>query len=188
MSKISTALLEARMRTPKGFKDAILSFFGANQAKVNIGKSIGQLELYDQLPVATLTQATFFTGQVAANRTNLLNSFTRPEGEHMIITGIKVYDGTNAAIDATDWTTGTSLAAIKNGLVTVSSNGTVFLRNYPLVAAGDETTDDSRGIIYLSEPIFWAGQTDLQVVVTFPVAPAANVNLRMAVVGVGTLS
>lgn len=188
MSKISTALLEARMRNPKGFKDAILAFFAANQAKVNIGKSIGQLEIYDQQAVAGVTQARFFTGQVAANRTNLQNSFTRPEGEHMIITGIKVYDGLAANIEDTDWVLGCSTADVKNGLVTVSSNGTVFLRNYPLVAANDETTDDSRGTIFLSEPIFWAGQTELEVNVTFPSAPAATTNLRMAVVGVGTLS
>lgn len=176
------------MRNPNGFKQAILAFFEANKAKVNLNKSIGQLEIYDQQVVAAVTQANFFTGQVAANRTNLLNSFTRPEGEHMIITSIKISDGLAANIEDTDWAIGASTADVKNGLMTVTSNGTVFLKNYPLLAANDEVTDDSRGTIFLSEPIFWAGQTSLEVQVTFPSAPAATTNLRVSVVGVGTLS
>lgn len=188
MAKISPALLQARMSAPASFRGALLDFLRANKAKVDVSKSIGELHLYDQLAVGGVTVARFFQGAATPARTNVGNSFTRPEAEHTIITGIRLYDGINANIEATDWSTGLSAADTKNATFSVQSNGVTYLRNFPAVAANDEMTDNERGIIYLTEPILWQGQTSIEVNFDFPVAPAANTNLRVALVGVGTLS
>lgn len=188
MAEITPFVLEERMKNPGGFKAALLAYLAANNCKVEQAKSIAELSLYDQQVVAGLTRVVFFQGQVSAQRTNLQNSFTRPDSEHMIITGIRLLDGTNAAIDATDWSTGLSLAALKNATFTVVVNGVTYLRNFPAADASDELTDKNRGIIYLTEPIVWPAQTTAQVEFIFPVAPGANINLRCELVGVGTLA
>lgn len=188
MAKINPFTLQERMKNPGGFKAAYLKYLADNAAKVDVAKSIGELSIYDQQVVGGVTRASFFQGQFTTQRSNLQNSFTRPEGEHMIILGIRLLDGTNAAIQETDWTTGLGLAANKNATFTLQSNGVTYLRNFPAADATDETTDDSRGTIWLTEPILWQGQTALAIDFQFPVAPAANVNLRVEVIGVGTLS
>lgn len=187
--KLTTANLEARMAFPDAFKTNLLKFFRENNLSVDQAKSIGTLEFYDQQVAPTAPQVLqFFTGTFSTTRTNLPSNFVRPQSEHMIITAFKVADGINAAIAATDWVIGGSLPAVKNATMTVQSNGVTYLRNMPLLAGNDEVTDESRGVIYLAEPIIWPAQTELQVSVNFPTAAAANSNLRLSILGVGTLS
>lgn len=176
------------MANPGAFKQAFLDFARANKAKVDLDKSIGELALYDQQAVAGVTDIRFFVGEATPARTNLQNSFTRPDGEHMVIVAFRVLDGVNASVQETDWSTGASQASIKNGTMTVQANGVTYLQGMPLSEATDETTDETRGTIWLTEPIFWQAQTRLQVDVNFPAAPAVNTNLRLVAVGVGTLS
>lgn len=187
--KLTTANLEARLAFPQAFKTNLLKFLADNNLRVDQAKSIGTLNFYDQqeMPAAPQTLQ-FFTGAFSVVRTNLPNNFVRPQAEHTIITAISVADGINAAIQATDWVIGGSLPATKNATMTVVTNGITYLRNYPLLQGNDEVTDESRGMIYLPEPIIWPAQTDLQISVNFPTGAAANSNLRLSVLGIGTLS
>lgn len=178
------------MMQPQSFKRDFQKYLEANGTKVDLPKSIAQLAYYDQQAVPTVAgqQQVYFVGTVSAARTNLGNSFNRAQAEHMIITGIQVNDGNNAVITATDWVTGASLPATKNATFTVVVNGVTYVKDYPMVNANDEVTDDTRGVIWLSEPIFWPGQTELRITVTFPAAGAASDNLRITVLGVGTVA
>ena len=178
------------MMQPASFKRDFQKYLSENGTRVDLPKSIAQLAYYDQqaIPNVAGQQQVYFVGQVGANRTNLGNSFTRAQAEHMIITGIQVNDGNNAVIQDTDWATGSSLVPTKNATATVVVNGVTYLKDYPLVNASDETTDDTRGIVWLTEPIFWPGQTELRITVTFPSAGAASDNLRITVIGVGTVA
>lgn len=187
--KLTTANLEARLAFPKAFQENLIKFFNANNLRVDQAKSIATLAFYDQQPVPAAPQVLqFFSGTFSTSRTNLPNSFVRPQAEHMIITAVQVFDGNNAAIQATDWVTGASLPAVKNATMSIIANGIVYLRNFPLLQGNDEVTDDSRGQIFLPEPILWPAQTDLQITVNFPTAGAASDNIRIGIIGVGTVS
>lgn len=187
--KLTTANLEARFAFPDAFKKNLLKFFEANNLRVDQAKSIATMAWYDQQPLPAAGQTLqFFTGAFAVNRTNLPNSFVRPQAEHTIITAVKIYDGNNATIQSTDWNVGCTLPATKNATMTIVANGVTYVRNMPLLQANDEVTDESRGTIYLAEPVIWPAQTDLQISVLFPTAPAASDNIRLEVVGIGTVS
>ena len=186
--KISTPYLQARMSAPDAFKESVLNFFRANDLKVSLSKQIAPVQFYDQKTVATLTRQQFFYGAYNAGATNLENTYTRPEAEHAIITAIRIADGNAAVVNETDWNIGANLVGTKNGVFSVDVNGTTVLNNFPSGGAVDDLTDEARGMIYLPEPILWAGQTTLKLDYVQPAAGAANDNLRFELHGLALIS
>ena len=171
--KIPLSLLQLRFDDPSGFQQALMTFFRANKIDVTIDKQIAEMQIFCQKTVAVLTQQNFFTGTFNDTESNMVSSYTRPESEHMIILGIKVSDGNNAVLSVTDWNQGVATPNNKNGELTIEVDGRTVLRDMPLLAANDDLTTSEQGVIELSEPILWKGQTNLRCKVALPAAGAA---------------
>jgi len=185
--KIPLALLQARFEDPRGFKTALLEYLSENGYKVDREKSIAELILYHQQTIATLTTANFFAGTPTAASSNMAQ-FIRPEAEHFIILGMKVLTGNNASLVASDWAAGAGTAIVKNGVFSVTTNGVTVVDGIPGTAADPTVTDHDKGMVWLSEPIVWAGQNKLNVRYTGQTAGASADNLRIELWGVGLVS
>jgi hypothetical protein len=194
--KNPTALLMRRMKeAQKGvgvFAALMVKFFSDNFGKTTLPKRVADFAIYDQLAAVGNTVITFFAGTYTAARSNFPGgSFTLPDSEHALITGIRIYQGAAATITATVWTPGLSTdAAAVNGLLSIRINGETVITNLPLalfqpgqVANGG--TNEDVGYYYFVEPLVLLGQNQIEVQVTFPAAPAtANYNLRFEIHGV----
>jgi len=185
--KIPLALLQARFEDPQGFKEALLEYLSANGYKVDREKSIAELILYHQQTIATLLTVNFFVGTPTAASSNMAQ-FIRPEAEHFIILGMKILTGNNASLVASDWVSGAGTAVVKNGVFSITTNGVTVADGIPGTAADATSTENDKGIIWLSEPIVWAGQNKLNVRYTGQAAGAAADNLRVELWGVGLVS
>jgi len=185
--KIPMIVLENRFAHPDGWKAGFVKFLAANGVKISLPKTIAELCRYDQ-QVAASGVNEFFTGAVDENNTNMRASYTPPEAEHMVVLGIKLLDGVGATIQQTPWGYGASDAAVVNGKYTVETNGVTVIRNMANTAHNPNLTTEDEGMLWLSEPIVWRGQTDLDISMKLLSAPVANTNVRFEVWGVGTIS
>ena len=185
--KIGLGLLQRRMEHSGNFKKALLNFFAANGVKVSLDKTIAEVIRYHQQALAVGVNR-FFTGAVATTSTNMNNSFTPPEGEHMIVLGIRFLDGVAAAVEDTAWGYGATVAPTQNGTYQIVTNGIKVLTEIPGTAHNPNLTTDDEGILWLSEPVLWKAQTALDLDLTLLSAPAANTNGRFEVIGIGLVS
>lgn len=203
-TKNPTALFMQRMAMAgKGsgsMAGLLQKFFADNYGKTDLPKRVADFVIYDQIAVNTLQTANFFQGTYSTNRTNFPGgSFIMPQSEHAVITGIRVLEGTNAAVQSTAWNYGVRDAVTLNGELTVTSNGETILTQLPLTAfqsnvdlnaaAGTPSfageTDDNAGFFYFMEPLVLLGQTDIKSNIQFKAAVAtANLNLRVELHGI----
>lgn len=112
---------------------------------------------------------------------------TFPDSEHMLIVGMKLYQGANASLTATPWSQGITDAALLNGRLSINNSGTVVLKDLPLTRFPSSTNnaDLDGGYFMFDNPIAWVGQTSLFATCLFPTATAtANTNLRMELIGI----
>jgi len=187
--KIPLALLEARFDAPEDFRKSFMSWIDANGYTIDRQKTIAELVLYDQIALPTAAGVTqFFQGAVANTRTNMPNSFTRPEAEHFVILGIRLCTANNATINTSDWDYGANLAVVKNGYFDLTTNGVREIFRMPGNQANVNLDTIDQGMIWLSEPIFWAGQNQLNIDFSTLSAAAANDNLRIELHGLGLIS
>ena len=202
--KNPTALLMQRMASAEkgqGSMAALMQkFFADNYGKTDLPKRVADFAIYDQQLVTGSTTVNFFDGAYSVNRTNFPGgSFVMPQSEHAIITGIRVLSGVNATLQATDWAAGVSDPIVKNGTLTITSNGDTVATQIPgtvfrselfgNAVAGSATiageTDDNAGFWWLAEPIVLLGQTDIKSRFQFLSAPAtANTNVRVELHGI----
>lgn len=203
-TKNPTALLMQRMAAAgkgAGSMAALMQkYFADNYGKTDLPKRVADFIIYDQLKVGATTSAQFFQGTWAATRTNFPGgSFSMPQSEHAIITGIRVLDATTAGtVDTSQWNYGVRTAALLNGELTVTSNGETIITQLPLTAfqsnvatnaaAGTASsvgeTDDNAGFFYLMEPLVLLGQTDIKSNLLLKNAAAANDCLRVELHGI----
>lgn len=189
MNNLTLPMLMSRLENPTEFKNAILTFLKANGADVSINKVIADANFYHQQAVpAAAGVMRFFTAATPTSTSSNLTSFTRPESEHMIITGIRIMDGNNAVIQDTPWAYGSNLVPIKNAVLTVTVDGKIVLRNMPATMANPDLTDVEEGVISLIEPIFWQGQTDIEIAFEIFSGGAISDNLRLELIGVALIS
>jgi hypothetical protein len=194
--KNPTALLMRRMKeAQKGvgvFAALMVKFFSDNFGKTSLPKRVADFAIYDQLAAVGNTVLLFFSGTYTAARSNFPGgSFTLPDSEHAIITGVRMYQGAAATITATPWTPGlsTDVAAL-NGILSIRINGETVITNLPLAVfqpgqiANGGTSEDV-GYFYFTEPLVLLGQNQIEAQVQFPAAPATtNYNLRFELHGV----
>ena len=203
-TKNPTALLMQRMAAAgkgAGSMAALMQkYFADNYGKTDLPKRVADFIIYDQLKVGATTRAQFFQGTWAATRTNFPGgSFSMPQSEHAIITGIRVLDAVTAGgVDTSQWNYGVRTAALLNGELTVTSNGETIITQLPLTAfqsnvsanaaAGTASTsgetDDNAGFFYLMEPLVLLGQTDIKSNLLLKNAAAANDCLRVELHGI----
>jgi len=203
-TKNPTALLMQRMAAAgkgAGSMAALMQkYFADNYGKTDLPKRVADFIIYDQLKVGATTSAQFFQGTWAATRTNFPGgSFSMPQSEHAIITGIRLLDASTAGtVDTSQWNYGVRTAALLNGELTVTSNGETIITQLPLTAfqsnvgtnAAASTassvgeTDDNAGFFYLMEPLVLLGQTDIKSNLLLKNAASANDCLRVELHGI----
>jgi len=182
---------EQRIKNPAQFKNDILAYIAANKSKVDINKTIAGVSLYHEKVVGLAALSdTFFNGAFVQANTNINSSFIRPEAEHVFITGVKIYQGNDTTtIENSSW--GDLIEEkLQNGQFTITSNGVVMVKNFPMRSANPAQTGKYQNLIELDEIIFWEGQTELKLDVTFKSGGAVPVAiaLRFELVGVGLVS
>lgn len=175
-------------------------YFADNYGKTDLPKRVADFIIYDQLKVGATTSAQFFQGTWSSSRTNFPGgSFSMPQSEHAIITGVRLLDATTAGnVDTSQWNYGVRTAALLNGELTVTSNGETIITQLPLTAfqsnvntnaaAGTASaageTDNDAGFFYLMEPLVLLGQTDIKTNLLLKNAAAANDCLRVELHGI----
>lgn len=206
--KNPTALLMQRMAAAgKGagsMASLMQKYFADNYGKTDLPKRVADFVIFDQIKVGTATTAQFFQGTWSATRTNFPGgSFSMPQSEHAIITGIRVLDAiTTTAVETSQWRYGVYDSPFLNGELQVTSNGETVLTQLPLTAfqsnvgvsvtasaapgtaspAGE--TDNDAGFFYLMEPIVLLGQTDIKTNLLLKSAGTANSCLRIELHGI----
>lgn len=198
-SKNPTALMLMRLERAKEGQEGILvrglkNFFKANFGATTLPKVAADAILYDQLRTVGATNLSFFNGAFTPQRSNFPGgSFQLPQSEHMLILGLKIYDGAAATVEQTNWQPGVSDALVKNGNIDVLVNGQKVITAVPMTAFDTNATsattagrtDENRGFYYLTEPIALLGQTTLNINLALLTATAtANYNLRVELHGI----
>ena len=177
-------------------KDALLKFLADNDINLRdrsskLEKSIAPIVYYHQqlILAAEGTQSFFGSNVSTAAATNMkAGSFTLPDGEHMVMTAIRVLYGVGATVDEIDWDYGATVQVLKNATFQLINNNISQINLMPLTVANPELTTDDQGFIYFLYPILWKAQTYIQINVTTKSAPVANGSLRIEVHGIGLIS
>ena len=204
--KNPTALLMQRMAAAgkgAGSMAALMQkYFADNYGKTDLPKRVADFIIFDQIKTGTATSAQFFQGTWSATRTNFPGgSFSMPQSEHAIITGIRVLDAiTTGNVETSQWRYGVYDSAYLNAELQVTSNGETVLTQLPLTAfqtqvsqnlaagaAAPSTsgeTDNDAGFFYLMEPIVLLGQTDIKTNLLLKAAGTANSCLRIELHGI----
>lgn len=202
--KNPTALLMQRMAAAgkgAGSMAALMQkYFADNYGKTDLPKRVADFVIYDQLKVGATTSAQFFQGTWSASRTNFPGgSFSMPQSEHAIITGLRVLDASTAGnVETSQWNYGVRTSQFLNGELTVTSNGETIITQLPLTAfqsnvnanaaAGTASaageTDSDAGMFYLIEPLVLLGQTDIKTNLLLKTAATANDCLRVELHGI----
>ena len=204
--------LEKRLENPGLFEKQFVDYLIAGNWNVDTSKSIAYEVLTDYRNVTTRTNAQFFTGQFVQAQTNIRGSYVRPQGEHFVIYGIRVYTQIGFAgafnPEFVTWKKGAYTdsnfvsavidPAFSNATYTIVNNGVTELKNMPLLQHDNTLVDGCRGTLWLNQPIIWAGQTEFSLSVTtngpnnaFPgtLTPGEESNslLRFDLVGIGLI-
>jgi hypothetical protein len=142
--------------------------------------------------VAGSTTVSFFDNYTAGDASNWAGqNTTLPEGQPLLVTGIRILSGTGATANITPWVAGLSSFDTLNGNLTITCQK-VKLRAYPLeefFVNANNTETSKNGYIELSQPIFINSQMAFNVVLNFDTAPAtANQNVCVELIGIGTIS
>lgn len=162
---------------PKTFEEAFKAYLKLGDASFETSKTLQPVVYQHARALGATNNASFFDGDGAVSNTSLNNmtgeNFVRPNTEHALIYAIRLADGIGADLTAISFTPGlTASPQIANGQMTVQTNSQVALKKYiPSESLSGLTTRD-QGIIMLSQPIWWLGQTDLEF--SFATANGAN--------------
>ena len=182
-----------RFKNPKAFQNAFMNFLAENNLVFQQSKTLAELVRYDQKAIGGSSTAQFFAGNFVQGNTNLLNQYTPPESEHMVIWGIRMFfngDGNDPTYDSI-WAEGNgNEPTLQNAKMSIKNNSVEVLRDYPCTDFIPDLTTKDIGLITLSEPIVWAGQTNC--VLTLKTAdPTVNftddVAVRIEYVGIGLI-
>jgi len=187
---MNIAILEKRLANPGIFEKQYFAFWKALKVKVLQQKTLAEQTRYDSHFLNSGSVTNFFKGTPDQRDTNMGSSFTSAASEHMLVTGIRIWEGVNAVISDTDWTAGASEAAVKNAKMSILNNGTKVLDDVPLSDFLDDLTTRDDGFYDLNEPIAWEGQTDLIVSIELTdtgIIPVST-NLRVGLRGLAYIS
>ena len=176
-----------RLKNPGQIEKWFINYLLKAKLTIDNSKTLARVTYYDKKLVTGQTQVTFFDGQSTfPNNSNVQNA-VKPQTEHALIWGVRIFTGANAVIEQTDWTVGLgALADLKNARLTVRSNKVTMLSDIPLNEALPGLTNRDASFIPFEEPIIWAGQQTLDFNIDIPVAVGvASTNVMVSLVGIG---
>lgn len=160
---------------PKGFISSFLNIFKTfyPDSKISLSKYLAPHFEISQKNITGQKVIEFFSVDSA-------------DSEHFMVGGIKLMQGTNANIDATDWQNGISDSALKNGIIKIQNAGSLEITSIPLTAflQSINNADLDAGTLILTKPFLWVGKTKIVITVTLPIVNAvSNMNLRIELIG-----
>jgi len=177
------------LQDPERFERLLMAYFKKAKLPFDQQKTIAAIDYYDQRNLTGDEVVTFFSGTFDQNNTNLIGDFRKPQSEHSIVWGIRLWQGQNAPVENTEWLAGITDSQIQNAKMTIIVNNATKLKNWSLADAIREIITKDVGYFELPEPIIWPGQTDMTITVS-SVSGAFNVpdiNLRVQLVGIGLI-
>lgn len=200
--------IEKRIENPGLLENQFIQYLIAGNWPIDQSKSIAYEVLTDYRNVSGRTNAQFFTGTFLQSQTNIRGSYVRPQGEHFVFYGIRIYqavfEGTFDPQNIT-WKKASYLAdnfvntlvvnPYANCTYSIVNNGVQELKNMPFLMHDNSLVTDDRGTLFLNQPIVWAGQTELVLSVTTNDPGNAfagdgiedNTLLRFDLVGIGLI-
>ena len=110
------------------------------------------------------TESQNVTGKSQVSFKNLANGLAQfPQGEHFMICNIRVYEGVNASVNATDWVAGVATAELKNATIDITNNGLRIYKDVPLLNFTRSEEQNDSGYLVLTNPSWWLAQTDFEI-------------------------
>jgi len=180
--------IQNRFKNPGALEKHFIAYLQKAGLEISNSKTISSQALYHQVNVGGSLVNTFFTGTLTTGETNIEGSFVRPQSEHFVIYGIRIFEGIDSSVIDTNWVAGITTAEIENGNFTITNNSEVELKNYPMTEALAGLTTKDQGLILLDQPIIWAGQTSLSLVFSmFSTPGSADANVRIQLLGMGLI-
>lgn len=162
------------LNQPNAIEMGFIAYLAKEKAPYDQAKSVATFVSDSKKVITALSSQTFYNTQY-------------PASEHFLIFGVRVLSGTGANVDTTIYTPGVADANAQNGLLTITNNGSIEIKDLPLTAFNLSTgnADNNAGGFTLVKPIFWQGQTTLSVVVNQANPTAtANYNLDIQFIGI----
>lgn len=185
--------IEKRFKFPKQLQKEFINYLRVSGAKISQDKTIASQVLYHSKAVGVTTSETFFNGAFSSDATNIVGQFIRPESEHFVIYGIRMYTS-NVAGTASEqiWTRGLGTIVrdnLRSAYISIDVNGLRVLKNFPTAEFDEDLTTKDQGTAYIDEPILWQGQTDLKLNLQSPDATPFGLNqwVRFDLVGIGLI-
>ena len=183
------------------YQAAIMAYFNqlaGTDVLTDVPKYVGDIVRYHLLDINGEKSVTFFDtglGSPSALSTNMGDSFTSKENEHMIVTAIEYLesDTTAATADLATFTKGIANAQLVTSQMSILSGGSKTMQNWAMSDFLAVTNEGLEGTVDLAVPQVWLAQTDYPIQVKARgtnAFTAANTNLFVIckVRGVGLLA
>jgi hypothetical protein len=121
---------------------------------------------------------------VGQSRLTFFEDIDPNENEHMVVSAIRVLEGTNATLNESVWIPGTENGTIQNGAFDILSNGVRVMKKHTYSDFTRAEEQPYSGWIILPKGIIWESQTEFELQATFPniIAPVLT-NMRMELFG-----
>ena len=199
---------EKRIENPGLLENQFIQYLIAGNWPIDQSKSIAYEVLTDYRNVTGRTNAQLFTGQLVQSQTNIRGSYVRPQGEHFVIYGIRIYYGEftgefnpqfvtwkKASYVEQNFVDGPIDGPFANCTYSIVNNGITAIKNMPFLMHDNTLVTDERGTLFLNQPICWAGMTELNFNVRSNdpanvfqgTLPESNTLLRVDLVGIGLI-
>lgn len=149
-------------------------------------KTVADINFFDGRSLGGINNASFFEGAVNATYTNMPD-FVRPTNEFALILAMRIKSGIDANVNATVWANGIATAEM-NGTFTFFVNGVKQRARFPLFAAIPAAEDVDQGLIQFDSPIIVGDQEPFNIDVLLENNAAANFNILIELIGIGTIS
>lgn len=167
------------------------AFLVSQKYEIANDKTLAGTAYYHWQRVAGANNFQFFTGVLVPAQTNVPgNNFIRPQSEHQIIFGMRVESSVAIAPAENDWTPGSIDAWGKNCTFTITSNGVVMVKDYPLSEALENLTTNDNGLISFRVPFIWGGQEELVITLRNKdgVNGTADTSYKLTLLALGLIS
>jgi hypothetical protein len=163
------SLVLQHLQNPERVEKLFIQYILEADLTISASKTIAGVAYFDKKAIVTgTTSLSFFKENFNNTLTNIPGgSFIRPESEHLLIWAIRwesvtVLAGIEPTVAPYEPGLGGNTWLI-NSEFTVTTNSDVKIKQYPLSEALSDLTVRDNGVIPLAEPIFWAGQTEFEI-------------------------
>lgn len=181
------------LQSPGMVEQQVKAYLTAAKYEISNDKTFGGTAYYQWQSVAGVSTLEYFSNNTTfvQAQTNVPgNNFIRPQSEHQLIFGMRVRSAVTVAPAENDWQEGCVDAWGKNCVFSITSNGVIMVKDYPLAEALENLTTTDNGLIMFRVPFIWGGQEELKITLRNKdgVNGTANTNYHLELIGAGLYS